>query len=70
MDRFSLEEQILDCWGICDDIQTIISSTDRSPLTEDELLNILIGLKSLYQMKFETLFDTFEYLLKERKIVY
>ena len=68
MDRFKLEEQILDCWHICDDIQTIIESTDIKELSEDELLNVLIGLKTLYQIKFELMFKTFERMIQNGEI--
>jgi hypothetical protein len=34
------------------------------PLTEDELGNILIGMQTLYQLKFEKCFEEFEELCK------
>ena len=66
-DRFDLEQEILDCWGICDDIQTILE-TDSLNLSDD-VQNLLIGLKALYQLKFQRTFDTFENLVTERKLI-
>jgi hypothetical protein len=69
MNRFDLEYQIMDCWGVCDDIQSILDAMDIRELTEDELANILIGLKQLYQLKFETTFNTYEYMIHDGKIL-
>ncbi len=60
-DRFHLEQEIMDCWGVTDDIQTIIDHCED--LTEDQLMNNLIGIKELYDLKFRTMFDTFEGLI-------
>jgi hypothetical protein len=65
-DRFDLEQEILDCWGITDDLDVIISSEQLE--LDDEILNILIGLKSLYQLKFQRTFETFEQLVTQRNL--
>ena len=61
---FDLEQSILQCWNVCDDIDLIYSQVmERSPpLTQDELANILLGIKSLYQIKFDKCFGEFENL--------
>ena len=67
--RFDLEQEIMHCWNIVDDINLIYTThLDKRELTPDELANILIGLKELYQLKFETLFDTFEICCAKRDI--
>lgn len=63
--RFELEQEILDCWGICDDLETIYS--DESLNLDDRILNVLLGLKELYHMKFERTFATFEQLVVDRQ---
>ena len=63
--KFDFEQQIMDCWGVCDDIKTITKIHDLHGLSEDQLMNALIGLETMYQMKFEILFDMFERLIKE-----
>jgi hypothetical protein len=61
-DIFDLEQSILQCWNVCDDIKLLSEQAlDRkTPFTEDEWANILIGMQSLYQLKFEKCFAEFE----------
>lgn len=64
--RFDLEQRIIDCWGVVDDIRDVYTMhQDKRELTVDEMSNILTGLEHLYQVKFELLFDTFEQHLRE-----
>ena len=58
-DRFDLEQQILDCWRVVDDLKTLGDVYDREH-TDDQVLNILIGVTELYDQKFNKLFETFE----------
>jgi hypothetical protein len=37
-------------------------------MSQDEIQNCLLGLKTLYQMKFEQLFAMFEGMIKEREL--
>lgn len=64
--RFDLEQEILDCWGICDDLETIYSNESLN--LDDQTMNVLIGLKHLYQMKFERTFATFESLIVNKRL--
>ena len=59
---FDLEQSILQCWNVCDDLNLLYSETmERSrPFTQDEMANILLGMKLMYQMKFEKCFSEFE----------
>lgn len=67
MTKFNeLEQKIMSCWSVCEDIQELRSIRDTRQLTEDELDNYLLGLVALYQIKFENLFSLYEQLLKER----
>lgn len=63
--QFDLEQQIMDCWGVVDDIKCLTKVQDIRSLTEDEHQNYLLGLETIYQAKFEILFDTFEKFIKE-----
>jgi hypothetical protein len=58
MNRFELEQAIMNCWHVVDDIKTVCTRSDR--MSQDELMNVLIGIHTLYQMKFEDLFEQFE----------
>lgn len=58
-DRFDLESEIMDCWGICEDLDTIGHGVAEG-MTADDVMNTLIGVKSLYELKFNKLWNTFE----------
>ena len=69
--RFDLEQKIMDCWGVCEDIETITVKLEDLDIPAEELdtlSNVLIGIKSLYHMKFEQLFYTFEKLVEDKEI--
>lgn len=65
-DRFDLEQEIMQCWGIVEDIELLREKVldGETELTDDELDNFLLGLKTLYSAKFERLFNTFEQCLR------
>lgn len=65
IDRFDLEQDIMNCWQVVDDLKTFSRRyLDGDKMTDDEVSNIIIGLESLYQIKFEQLFGTFEQCIK------
>lgn len=61
--RFDLEQEIMACWQIVDDLK-LVYQTESLYIDEDEMQNVLLGLTSLYKIKFETLFNTYEECLK------
>jgi len=63
--RFDLEQEIMDCWGVVDDIDTIYHA-EHLYKDIDKMEEALIGLKILYQLKFEKLFNTFEDCVRQR----
>lgn len=65
-DRFDLEQGIMQCWNVCDDIQVLLDGWDK--LDEDGKQNFLIGLKQMYQLKFERTFEYFEDCVKSRLV--
>lgn len=65
-DRFDLEQNIMQCWNVCDDIQLMLDCWDN--LDEDAKQNYLIGLKQMYQMKFERTWDNFESCVRRKQI--
>lgn len=67
MTRFDLEEAMLDCWGFKEDLGTLLNATDDN-LSADELQNVLIGLRSLYDMKFQHMWNIFETMIKNGEI--
>lgn len=68
LDRFDLEHQIMDCWNIVGDINILYKNLMDKDLTKDQIANVLLGLKELYEMKFSTAFETFESLIKSGNI--
>lgn len=65
-DRFDLETDIMNCWSIVEDIKELNRCMlDRRKMTEDEVSNYLLGLETIYQVKFERLFETFEKLVRQ-----
>lgn len=69
-DRFDLEQQILGCWNIVDEIKLLSEDVgDSDQLDRDHIMNYLLGLQTIYDMKFRKTFELFENLVKDRKIV-
>lgn len=58
--RFDLEQQILDCWHVTDDLELIYKDMLDNGMTVDRMSNVLLGLKTLYEMKFNQMWNTFE----------
>jgi hypothetical protein len=68
--RFDLEEAMGEMLATQNDIETIIYAIGDSPIkhTEDELLNMLIGMKQLNETRYQKMWYIFEQLIKEKKI--
>lgn len=61
---FELEQQIIQCWGITDDLASIAKRSKIGPyLGIDKNLNTI---KDYYDFKFNILFETLEAALKEK----
>ena len=60
--NFDFEQLLMDCWNVTTDIDTLYKAIgDRpDPLTEDEVMNTLLGIQHLYELKFQELFRMFE----------
>jgi hypothetical protein len=63
---FDLEQEIMSCWSVVEDIK-VVYSTERLYENEDEMQNVLLGISALYQIKFESLFNTFEECVRNRR---
>ena len=62
MKGFNLEDLIMECWQVTSDIKVVYEEylDSPTPMSEDELANILIGMEYMYQRKFERLFREYE----------
>jgi hypothetical protein len=63
--RFELEEKIMQAWQVTSDVELIYRKVTDEGLSEDELSNALLGIMTIYNLRFNDLFDTFEQMLKE-----
>ena len=71
-DRFNLEEEIQNVWQTTDDLDTIlyrIMDAKDGPPSEDEVTNMLIGLKEIHKSRCLKLMDVFESMVENEKIV-
>jgi hypothetical protein len=59
-DRFDLEQEILECWKVVNDIQMYIAQN-----AQPQDFNVLA---EYYERKFDRLWDTFEQLVHTRKL--
>ncbi len=58
--RFDLEQEIMSCWGITDDLNDLYEAVMEHPtLNRDHVANIVLGLAELYELKFDKMFTTF-----------
>tara|TARA_R110000868_G_scaffold9000_10_gene45709 strand:+ start:52467 stop:52952 length:486 start_codon:yes stop_codon:yes gene_type:complete len=65
-DRFDLEHEIMQCWAVVDDIDLLYKYfgddkffTGMKGEHADKIMNLMGGLKDLYDIKFQRMFDTF-----------
>ena len=67
-DRFDLEQNILDCWKITDDVNLLYKNVMEEELDKDKIANVLLGLQAIYSMRFEQLWETFETVVRNKEI--
>lgn len=70
-DRFDFEQYIFECWSVTKDIDMLyeyVCETPTAKVDQDMVANILLGMKQLYELKFDKLFNMFEELVKDGKL--
>lgn len=65
-DRFDLEQGIMDCWKVTDDISLLYDNLDN--MDDDRRMNYMLGLMEMYTLKFDKLWGIFEQLVQDKKI--
>lgn len=65
-DQFDFEQQIMSCWGLTKDLKDLSEGITEENMSEDQIVNVLIGLEQLYELRFDKLFRTFEQFNRER----
>ncbi len=68
-DRFDLEQLILKNWEITTEIKHLRELISDGNPTQDQLENYLLGLETIYEVKFNKLWDCFEELCQHQKIL-
>ena len=60
--RFEMEQEIMQAWQVLDDIKMLSAREGTEKQDWDAVVR-------LYQIRFETLFETFENLIRDGKIL-
>ena len=71
-DRFNLEEEIQNVWHTEEDLDTIlyrIMDAPDGPPSEDEVTNMLIGLKEIHKSRCLKLMDVFKSMVENKNFV-
>lgn len=58
---FDVEQQILKCWEINEDLELLACEHED----DDEITNKVMGLKNVYEMRFNKLWECYEKATKE-----
>lgn len=73
---FDLEQEIMKAWHVVDDIELLYEYFGDDPFFTgmdgkhaDEIINCMLGLKSVYAVRFNKLFRTFEKVTKEYHVL-
>lgn len=66
--RFDLEQEILDTWKITNELRLINEALLDKNLSTDDISNMLIGLYTLYDLKFDQMFNTFETVVHNKEL--
>jgi len=67
--RFDFEQQIMKCWNLTEEIELLNEQVlENDSFTKDDISNYLLGLHTIYELKFNKLFDQFSDMVKEGKI--
>lgn len=74
-DRFNLEADIFAVWNVVDDIDLLYKYVGDSSVFEDmdaehcdEIMNFLLGMKTIYSVKFHNLQSTLDDLIQSGKL--
>jgi hypothetical protein len=72
VNRFDLEQDILNCWHVTDDIDTLLTGyLDGPEMSQDDVANVLLGLKTLPKVSLSRAFlvHTQRYLYSRRVLI-
>jgi len=58
--NFDLEQGILRCWNVCEDIEDMIAVIQKNYTSQADIITMLEGFRTVYHMRFERTFDIYE----------
>lgn len=67
--RFDLEQALLECWQISDDLSLVAEKLLDGQLNDEHMANILLGLSELHLLRCQKTDEIFEDLIKSRKLL-
>jgi len=68
VNRFTLEEHLTSLWEISDSLNVILEKIADDEMDNDELFNVLNGMRLIHKFKCEKTFEIFETLIESGKI--
>ena len=58
--RFDHEQALMNTWQIVEDLDMLLEGILEHDMTQDQIANVVLGMKELYNLKFNKLWDQFE----------
>ena len=52
MNRFDLEQSIMNAWHVVDDVKLLYELMLNQDMKQDDIANFLLGMSTIYQYKF------------------
>ena len=70
IDRFDLEQHIMQAWITSEDLDLFLWKLMDAPeeMSEDDIANMLIGIKSIHEARMNKLWHCFEEMVAQGKI--
>lgn len=63
-----MEEMIMSCWGTKEEIELVSERIMEDDLSKDSIVNALVGMAELHDMKCKKLFEIFEEMISAGQI--
>jgi hypothetical protein len=70
-DRFMLEQMMIKCWDVTEDIETVLSYMEKANIPAkdmDVLMNMLHGMQAIYHQRFSDMMDLFGEMIQNGHI--
>jgi hypothetical protein len=62
--KVDIESHIMDCWSVLDYVQSVTEGVLEHDWSDDDTSNALIGLKTIYDLRFQKLMQQYTLILK------